>query len=804
MNYHSQNISDTKLGEWLEQITALTVEIHRQKDELEALKTTVETIGNIFNYDRTLAYRLFPQGEGMVVAQWRKDRFISPVESFFNPMSDNEYMKKARQGEIIKIEDRENSNFALNYLKKLETVEVKASLVIPIINVFSSDGDLWGFINIHHCQQSYVWAESEIQLLKNIALQISIVIDKIQRSKTHLADNCTSQIFTQPIANEGYYSSVIKEMAEGIVFQDKNGYIIACNKSAERMLGLTKEQMMGRTSFDKRWQAIHEDGSPFPGENHPAMVALKTGKTQSNVIMGVYKPVGEFSWLSINSQPLFNPNSDEIHGVVNSFQDITEKKALETALQESETLFRVIFEQANAGIAIMTTAGKFFKTNQKFTEMVGYTREELKELTFTDITHPDDINLCESYYRGIMSSPQSNTSIDKRYICKNGSIVWVSLTLSPVYNRSGQIQYGLGVSMNISERKAMEQLLEYKTQKERIVYEITRHIHQSLALAEILKTTVADVREFLETDRVIIYQFKKDKEGIVVAESVLPPWSSLLSLEIGDIFFTNNQTNAEGEFINVADIGEANYTPGCINLWESLQIKSLLVVPIVIDKRTWGLLIAHQCRGMRIWETLEEELLSQLSDQLSIAIEQSELHERIKNLALIDGLTGISNRYCFEHDVQLEWQRLTRTNQPLSLILCDIDCFKQYNDTYGHTAGDECLKKVAEAIRRGAKRSSDLVFRYGGEEFVIVLPNTTAENASIVAKRLRDEVAILKILHEGSSVSEYVTLSMGMATLYPSAQTKPIELIDRADRALYEAKHRGRDRYLGYDEFNLS
>jgi PAS domain S-box-containing protein len=133
--------------------------------------------------------------------------------------------------------------------------------------------------------------------------------------------------------SETRYRSVISAMAEGIVLQDAAGVILACNSNAERILGLTADQMMGRTSVDPRWQAIHEDDSPFPGETHPAMVTLRTGKPCSKVIMGVHKPDERLTWLSINSEPLFRANEPMPYAVVASFSDITEQKDYENLLR---------------------------------------------------------------------------------------------------------------------------------------------------------------------------------------------------------------------------------------------------------------------------------------------------------------------------------------------------------------------------------------------------------------------------------------------------------------------------------------
>ncbi|QIZ70775.1 CHASE2 domain-containing protein [Oxynema aestuarii] len=163
-----------------------------------------------------------------------------------------------------------------------------------------------------------------------------------------------------------------------------------------------------------------------------------------------------------------------------------------------------------------------------------------------------------------------------------------------------------------------------------------------------------------------------------------------------------------------------------------------------------------------------------------------------KNLAFIDGLTQVANRRYFDEYLQQEWRRHASDRKSLSLILCDVDYFKRYNDTYGHLEGDRCLQEVARAIER-AVRAGDFVARYGGEEFAVILGNTDAQTALGVADRIRTRVRSLALPHATSEINEVVTLSCGVATSIPDWQSDPSDPIAIADRGLYEAKRQGRD-----------
>jgi diguanylate cyclase (GGDEF)-like protein/PAS domain S-box-containing protein len=165
----------------------------------------------------------------------------------------------------------------------------------------------------------------------------------------------------------------------------------------------------------------------------------------------------------------------------------------------------------------------------------------------------------------------------------------------------------------------------------------------------------------------------------------------------------------------------------------------------------------------------------------------------LQKLAKLDGLTNIPNRRSFDETLNLEWHRARRQNEPLSLILADVDYFKRFNDHYGHQAGDECLKAVSEIFRQCIIRSGDMVARYGGEEFAVILPNTEINGALEVAENIRAKVEAMEMPHAKSGVKPWVTLSLGVTSIKPNSINQSFELITLADKALYSAKGCGRN-----------
>ncbi|MDZ4097919.1 MAG: sensor domain-containing diguanylate cyclase [Methylophilaceae bacterium] len=173
-----------------------------------------------------------------------------------------------------------------------------------------------------------------------------------------------------------------------------------------------------------------------------------------------------------------------------------------------------------------------------------------------------------------------------------------------------------------------------------------------------------------------------------------------------------------------------------------------------------------------------------------------DLQKELEDLSFKDGLTGVANRRMFDSILEVEWANAKRNQQPLSLILLDIDYFKQYNDSYGHIQGDDCLKRVAKTLSSSATRSKDFIARFGGEEFVLVLPETDEKAAKKVAERCRKLIFKEQIPHESSLVSHVLTISIGVASITPSHQDEALAFVEEVDRRLYMAKENGRNRIV--------
>jgi diguanylate cyclase (GGDEF)-like protein len=214
--------------------------------------------------------------------------------------------------------------------------------------------------------------------------------------------------------------------------------------------------------------------------------------------------------------------------------------------------------------------------------------------------------------------------------------------------------------------------------------------------------------------------------------------------------------------------------------------------------------VTERQRAQTVLQTLLE-MLHREKDDLEVIVETIMEHGDVLDtqwsqklrkadlLAASDGLTQISNRRGFDVHLEHQWTLMMREQLPIAIILCDVDYFKLFNDFYGHLAGDDCLRSIAQSLDSALARPSDLVARYGGEEFAVILPQTTEAGALKVAERMQATITQIQIPHDPSPIHAFITLSMGIACLVPSPERSPSSLLEQADQLLYLAKERGRN-----------
>ncbi len=377
-----------------------------------------------------------------------------------------------------------------------------------------------------------------------------------------------------------------------------------------------------------------------------------------------------------------------------------------------------------------------------------------------------------------------------------------------------------GVTLIQTVQRAIErQHDEFRLSQKASMKGMLERICNFMDLEAILKTTAREIQQFLQSDRAFFYRCplgQTDARGIQPLDEKFVRAIDFSALPEPTSF----EAVADTRSMHSSKVGLSALVRSYLILpiWseESLDIEDNLSL-ITADRSDyrpqqslWGILVAYNFDRVQEWHDWEIDFLQQLTAKVTTAIGQSRLccqlqiaNQKLQKLAILDGLTGIANRRYFDLVIDQEWQRLTRGQQPLSLILCDIDYFKAYNDTYGHQQGDRCLQQVAQILRQSIKRPADLAARYGGEELALILPNTDYRGAWCVAQRVLRQLAREQIPHPKSPVSQFVTLSLGVATKIPERSHSFRNLIDVADKYLYQAKQAGRNRLVNDEISNL-
>ena len=495
-----------------------------------------------------------------------------------------------------------------------------------------------------------------------------------------------------------------------------------------------------------------------------------------------------------------------------------EKARLIASLHESREKVRIIANSAPVLIWMTDNQGKPTFMNQFCLDFTG---KSLEQALIEDWTLDIHVDNQQNYQRIYQNALIAKTYFETEYRLLNneGEYRWIFQTGVPRFDHKGQFTGFVCSGIDISQRKQAEDSLAQQAERNYILAEITKHIHKSLKLETILHNTTNKINSLLKAETVFVSRIEASGDSKILSKSIAnsigdscdvsPVFNAkfyqleqnLSCLEAGETVVLENleddvaseATRITRSEIQNSFILEKNPVFNC----------SAILVPIMVQEKLWGILGVRQCSQPRIWLRDEIELLEQITRQLAIAINQAELYQtiaennqKLQELTLIDGLTGIANRRKFDRYLESEWKRLARERAPLSLILCDIDHFKLYNDTYGHQAGDVCLQKVALAVQKTVKRPADLTARYGGEELAVILPNTTVDGAEKVAKDICRQIQALQIPHINSATDLYVTLSLGVAGCIPRHDSSAGELLETADNNLYRAKKMGRNRVV--------
>jgi PAS domain S-box-containing protein len=450
--------------------------------------------------------------------------------------------------------------------------------------------------------------------------------------------------------SEERYRSVIETAAEGIVFQHKDGRITTCNANAERILGLTADQMMGRSSLDPRWCAIYEDGSPFPGELHPAMMTLRTGEPQSNVIMGIRKPDETLTWISINTRPLFQANDATPDAVVCSFFDITDRKEAEAERFISE----IALQQMPDAILLTDLEGKIQRWLGNAERIFGYTPAEAVGQPVNFIHRPDvQVAMTAQIIQSIQETGEFRGEVP--CVRKDGSEVPIETTAKTVYDKAGNPLFLIGINKDITERKQIEservQLLRQQIQEQTARLEAEAGLQRSTFLGE-ASTLLASSLDYEQTlqrvahlavpyfaDWCSVDLLNPDSSISRVAVAHADPNQVQFAWEIAQRFprhiedgYGVSQVMKTGQSEIAIEITDEQVQAASILIPEYLEaiqglgVKSYIITPLQVSGRVLGTLSFVFAESNRQYSIEDLDLAQDLARRAAISIDNARLY----------------------------------------------------------------------------------------------------------------------------------------------------------------------------------
>lgn len=686
-----------------------------------------------------------------------------------NPANDNKISiltDPQRQQSVItavaKIKD-----FDLAYILKVDVAEVYQSLYdqlfisLPILVLF---------------------------ILFSIVLltwQISPLVRKVVHSEKEAID--TARLL---IESEARLRAIVDNIGEAILVTDANALLENLNIAAGRMFDYRNQEVLGQ----HLGHLLHSpESTTGPSSIHDFINASNWIETA-----GVRKDGSLFLAQYHVSEIMVRQKKNYIIII----RDITQQRQNAEKIRESEYLFKSSFDFAPIGMVLISLNSTLLKVNQAFCNMLGLSEAELLNLPIKRIiSHESWKNLryqADLLFKAAITTAEFNIEL----IGKNKDVVYTLASISRIFDESGSTLYYIAQVQDISSRKAVEEKLKSANiELQGRLKELNNHTTESNLLTEmsgLLQSCLTLDEAIIPISKYGLKLFPGTSGGLYLSKQnahhfeLVSQWGNLH--EKNPIIYASDCWGLRrGQPYYVHDVNSEI----CCNHVHSIasEIKSYICIPLSAQGETFGL-IYHEINNKstnkhKISAKEFHRTAVAFADQITLALANIKLRESLHHQSMHDALTGLYNRRYMEEELNIEFIRASRKSESLSLIMIDIDHFKQFNDIYGHEAGDLVLIEVSRLIRKHI-RESDIPCRMGGEEFMIIIPDTTLELATKRAEIICAAIGKATLTYKSISLPE-ITISAGVAS-FPNHGTTKNEIIEAADKALYKAKNEGRNR----------
>lgn len=545
---------------------------------------------------------------------------------------------------------------------------------------------------------------------------------------------------------EESYSRIIETANEGIWVLDVKLRTTYVNHTMANLMGYSAEAMLGRPITDFLFEADRaamESKLARRRQGHKERYEFRYRRADNTEL-----------WVRASGSPLLDKDG-AFCGTMALFTDITRERHTEAALRSTQELYRNLVENASDLIYETDARGHFTFFNPTALHLTKYPPEYLQGLHYLELVHPDYRKAAARFYGRQFVRRTVNSYYEYPVVTQDGSLVWFGQQVHLLL-RDGQITGFQAVARDITERKQAEAALRESEDR-----------FKRLSEASFEAIVITEQGRIVDANSTFCQMFRCGDTGAIghLAEEFTAPENRELALRM------------------ILDGHEELY-----------QISCLRSDGTTFPAEIWGKALPYHGRTARVaairditQRRAQEQQIEAQQRALTAANEQlQQVNQKLAALATEDGLTGLKNYHAFQERLTQECQLAARHHTSLPLLLVDVDKFKDYNDSYGHPAGDTVLKQVAQLLRANA-RTTDLVARYSGEEFAVILPQTACPGACLVAERMR------RVVEKTPWPQRPITLSGGLAT-FPATPLSAAQFVDLADKALYQSKAAGRNR----------
>ncbi len=462
-------------------------------------------------------------------------------------------------------------------------------------------------------------------------------------------------------------------------------------------------------------------------------------------------------------------NIDLTEDVFNTNKQLKETNQF---LIEKDNNLRLIHDNAPIGMAIISLDGRWSNVNNRLCEIVGFSKAELEHLTIQDITYKDDLEIDSDSQAKLLSGKLSSYQVEKRYVQKNGQLIWILISVSLVKDKNGKPFYLISQIQDINDRKHNEKMMSELSK----MNEMLQLCHVSAEAYPIISHTAQEL--FIGLSGGIATWNKQTDELETVAHwgdnSLLKPVfksTDCWAFRSGNVYLVNDPHK---ELI--------------CHHFKSSPSGAYLCLPLIIKNQVIGLL-NFNAPAKHVITSYQQQIINNFSEIIKLSMANINLNEVLREQAIHDPLTGLFNRRYLNECLP----QMIRTKRTLCVCMIDLDYFKKINDQYGHDAGDEVLKFLGILLTNNF-RESDFACRFGGEEFIVILINTDLKQATLRMENIREKIKHERIYAHDLQLPS-ITLSIGIAEVPQHGETVN-DILHAADSALYAAKEAGRDRIV--------